>query len=109
MVILQYDHEYAKILTVEGSMPKRQNLPKAKRTFSLSRQTVAFLESERKARREKSLSAVLEEIVRHRQEQKEMERVSAAFTSYYDSLTPGDIAEDRAWADFAATQFPDEA
>lgn len=89
-------------------MPKRQTSNKAKRTFSLSRQTVAFLESERKARHGKSLSAVLEEIVRRHQEEKEMERISAAFTRYYDSLTPEEIAEDRAWADFAATQFPDK-
>jgi hypothetical protein len=87
----------------------RQNSTKAKRTFSLSRQTVAFLEAERKARQQKSLSAVLEEIVLRHQEEKEMERVSAAFTRYYDSLTPEQIAEDRAWGEFAATQFPDEA
>jgi hypothetical protein len=90
-------------------MPKQQSARKAKRTFSLSRQTVAFLESERKSRHEKSLSAVLEEIVRSHQEEKEMERISAAFTRYYDSLTPEEIAEDRAWGEFATSQFPDEA
>lgn len=90
-------------------MAKRQSLRKAKRTFSLSREVVAYLESERRARRQKSLSAVLEEIIRRHQEKKEMQRVSAAFTQYYDSLTPGEVAEDRAWGDFAATQFPDEA
>ena len=90
-------------------MPKRQSSLRAKRTFSLSRQTVAFLESERKARQEKSLSAVLENIVCLHQQEKEMERVSVAFTRYYDSLTPAEIAEDRAWGEFAATQFPDEA
>ena len=95
-------------------MPKRRNssragLSKAKRTFSLSREVVSYLESERRARREKSLSAVLEQIVRRQQEEKEMERISAAFTRYYDSLTPEEVAEDHAWAEFAATQFPDEA
>jgi len=40
--------------------------------------------------------------------QKEMERISASFTQYYDSLTAEDIAEDRACGDFAATQFPSE-
>lgn len=90
-------------------MPKRQSLSKAKRTFSLSRPIVSYLESERRARKEKSLSAVLEEIVRKHQEEKEMERVSAAFTRYYDSLTPEEIAEDRAWGEFAESQFPDEA
>lgn len=93
----------------EDPVPKRQSSRKAKRTFSLSRQTVAFLESERKAKQWKSLSAVLEEIVRRRQEEKEMERISAAFTRYYDCLTPAEIAEDREWGEFAATQFPDEA
>lgn len=90
-------------------MPKRPVLRKAKRTFSLSRDVVSYLESLRKENRRPSLSAVLEEIVRREQEQKEMERISAAFTRYYDSLTPEEIAEDRAWAEFAATQFPDEA
>jgi len=89
-------------------MPKRQSLRKAKRTFSLSLEVVSYLESERRAKKQKSLSAVLEEIVRRQQEAKEMERVSAAFSHYYDSLTPREIAEDRAWGDFAATQFPDE-
>lgn len=89
-------------------MPKRQSFRKAKRTFSLSRQTVAFLEAERKARQSESLSAVLEEIVRLHQQEKEMECVSAAFTRHYDSLTPTEIAEDRSWGEFAATQFPDE-
>jgi hypothetical protein len=89
-------------------MPKAQSSAKAKRTFSLSRQTVAFLESERKASHQKSLSAILEEIVRRHQEQKEMERISAAFTRYYDSLTPAEIAENRAWGEFATSQFPDE-
>ena len=89
-------------------MPKRQSASKAKRTFSLSPDVVAYLESERRRKKQKSLSAVLEEIVRRQQEKNEMERISAAFTRYYDSLRPAEIAEDRAWGEFAATQFPDE-
>lgn len=89
-------------------MSRTRTLRKAKRTFSLSPDVVSYLESVRKEQRRPSLSAVLEEIVRREQEHKEMERISAAFTRYYDSLTPAEIAEDRAWADFAATQFPDE-
>lgn len=89
-------------------MPKRQSLAKAKRTFSLSRQTVAFLEAERKARQQKSLSAVLEEIVRQHQEEKEMERVSASITRFYDTISEEGRAENLAWAEFAETQFPTE-
>jgi len=37
----------------------------------------------------------------------ELERISAAVTRYYDSLTDEEIAEDRAWGEFASFQFPD--
>jgi hypothetical protein len=35
-----------------------------------------------------------------------LEEISAAVTRYYDSLTDEEIAEDRAWGEFAASQFP---
>jgi hypothetical protein len=89
-------------------MPRYQSATKAKRTFSLSRKTVAFLEAERKARRQKSLSAVLEEIVRRHQEEREMERVSASITRYYDTISEEERAENLAWAKFAETQFPNK-
>jgi hypothetical protein len=38
----------------------------------------------------------------------ELEKIAASVTRYYDSLTDEEVAEDRAWGDFAATQFPDE-
>lgn len=38
----------------------------------------------------------------------ELERISAAVARYYDSLTDEEIAEDRAWGEFAAFQFPAE-
>jgi mRNA-degrading endonuclease toxin of MazEF toxin-antitoxin module len=69
---------------------------------------VKYLEALRKERKKDSMSAVLEDVVRQLQEAKELERISASTTRYYDSLTPEEIAEDRAWGDFAATQFPDE-
>jgi hypothetical protein len=47
-------------------------------------------------------------LIGQRQQAKEMARISASFTQYYDSLTAEDIAEDRAWGDFAATQFPSD-
>jgi hypothetical protein len=43
-----------------------------------------------------------------KEEQKELEKISAAVTRYYDSLTDEEIAEDRAWGEFAGTQFPTE-
>ncbi len=87
-------------------MPKHH--AKAKRTFSLSQSAVAFLEAELKANRKDSLSAVLEEIIRRHQERKEMERVSASITRYYDSISDEERAENLAWAEVAETQFPSE-
>jgi hypothetical protein len=81
---------------------------KAKKTFSLSRQSVMYLESLRKEKRSKSVSSVLEDIIREQQQSREMERISASVTCYYDSLTPEEVTEDRAWGEFAATQFPSE-
>ncbi len=89
-------------------MPEARNRPKSRKTFSLSRQAVTYLESVRKETKRMSMSSVLEDIIRAQQEAKEMERVSASFTRYYDSLTPEEQAEDRAWGQFAETQFPTE-
>ena len=89
-------------------MPKSSTVLKEKKTFSLSRQSVLFLEALRRERRSRSISSVLEEIIRQQQQTREMERVSASVTQYYDSLTAEEIVEDHAWGEFAATQFPSE-
>jgi hypothetical protein len=36
--------------------------------------------------------------------EKELEEISDSFTRYYDSLTDGEIAEDRASEEFAAVE-----
>jgi hypothetical protein len=69
---------------------------------------VQYLESLRRERRSKSVSSVLDEILRQQQEAKEAERISAEVGLYYDSLSSEEVAEDRAWGDFAAIQFPDD-
>jgi hypothetical protein len=89
-------------------MPRSTATRKAKKTFSLSRQSVMYLESLRKEKRSKSVSSILEEIIRQQQQTKEMERISASVSRYYDSLSAEEIAEDRAWGEFAATQFHSE-
>jgi hypothetical protein len=89
-------------------MEKSHPVQKEKKTFSLSRQSVKYLESLRKENRSKSVSSVLEDLIRQQQQVKELERISASVTRYYDSLTAEEIAEDRGWGEFAATQFPSE-
>ena len=89
-------------------MPSHSSTRKARKTFSLSRESVSYLESLRKARKSKSISSVLDDLIRQRRESEELKRISASVTRYYDSLSAEEMAEDRAWGDFAATQFPGE-
>ena len=88
-------------------MPKLNAARKEKKTFSLSRESVSYLESLRKQKKRHSTSSVLEDLIRQQQQASEMERISASVTRYYDSLTDEERAENRAWGEFAETQFPD--
>ena len=89
-------------------MPKSSSVRKEKRTFSLSRESLRYLDAVRKERKSASLSAVLDELIRQQQRIKERERISTSFTRYYDSLTDEEVADDRAWGEFALKQFPPE-
>lgn len=87
-------------------MPRSNSPRKEKKTFSLSRESLRYLEEIRKERKSHSVSSVLDELIRQQQQAKERERISASFTRYYDSLTNEEVADDRAWGEFALTQFP---
>lgn len=89
-------------------MPVLKKSRKEKKTFSLSSESISYLESVRKQQKRDSISAVLEELIRQQQQAREMERVSASVTSYYDSLSDEEREENRAWGAFAETQFPTE-
>ena len=69
---------------------------------------MAYLEAVRRETKRPSMSSVLEDIIRQQQQTKELERISASFTRYYDSLTDEDRAEDAAWGQFAEAEFPAE-
>ena len=89
-------------------MPNPGKSRKEKKTFSLSRESILFLESVRKQKKRDSISAVLEELIRQEQQASEMKRISASVTNYYDSITDDERQENRAWGQFAETQFPTE-
>ena len=52
------------------------------------------------------VTPVKPEIVRQQRQAKEMERVSASVTAYYDSISDEERAENLAWGGFAESQFP---
>jgi hypothetical protein len=79
---------------------------KAKKSYTLSSESVAFLEVMRKRRRAVSVSSVLEDIlqaVRRRQEQAKIEQ---SISQYYSSLSSKDSKELTDWAEFAEIEFP---
>ena len=74
---------------------------KAKKSFTLSVSSVAFLENLRKARRVSSASGVLEEIIQGLLRQQELARLEQAVDGYYSSLSDAELAEQASWGDFA--------
>jgi hypothetical protein len=80
---------------------------KSRKTLSLSRDAVAYLESYRTKRRELSLSGAVEAIIRERKEQEEADKVTAQIRAYYDSLTSAELDESEAWGSFVESEMAD--
>jgi hypothetical protein len=81
---------------------------KAKKSFTLSTETVAFLELMRSKRKAESVSSVLEDILQSVRREQERASVARAVKRYYDSLTKEEEAEQSEWGEFALHQFPEE-
>jgi hypothetical protein len=87
---------------------QRTRRHKAKKSFTLSQESVAFLEGVRKKRRAGSVSAVLEEILQAVRRQQQRSALESAVAGYYDSLSDADVAEQSAWGEFALNEFHSE-
>jgi|HubBroStandDraft_1064217.scaffolds.fasta_scaffold08968_3 hypothetical protein len=81
---------------------------KAKKSYTLSPESVDFLEAQRKKRRASSISAVLDEILQAVRREAELARINQSVTDYYDSLSDEELKELSEWGDFALSQFPAE-
>ena len=81
---------------------------KAKKSYTLSPQSVAYLEGLRKRRRAPSVSFVLEEILQAFRRGQEMRALDAAVTNYYTSLSDQEAKEQALWGEFALRQLPEE-
>jgi hypothetical protein len=92
------------------SIKERERTPKERRTFTLSRESVALLHDLRAARRgarRGSVSAVLDDLLRALDKQRKRETVEKAITSFYDGLPESAQSEDREWGEFSLAQFMD--
>ncbi len=83
-------------------------IPKERKTFTLSRESVALLNDLRKARRgsrPRSVSAVLDDLLRALDKRRKQEAVEQAITSFYDGSSEQTQAEEREWGEFSLAQF----
>jgi hypothetical protein len=81
---------------------------KAKKSYTLSPESVTFLEAMRKKRRAGSISAVLDEILQAVRREHERAMVGRAVADYYESLSTEEATEQAEWGEFALREFPYE-
>lgn len=81
---------------------------KAKKSFTLSLDSVAFLETMREQRRAESVSAILDEIIQAVRREHERRSLELAVANYYGSLSTEEVAEQADWGAFAFDEFPHE-
>jgi hypothetical protein len=83
----------------------RQTGRKAKKSYTLSPESVDFLEAQRRKRRASSISAVLEEILQAARREAEMATINQSVTAYYDSLSDEEAEELSEWGKFGLRQL----
>ena len=78
---------------------------RSKKSFTLSPQSVAYLEALRNKRHAPSVSFVLEQILQASRRGQEMRALDAAVADYYSSLSSGEAEEQALWGEFAQREF----
>jgi len=81
---------------------------KEKKTYTLSRDSIGYLEETVRKQRRRSVSQVLDELIQERKLQAERAQIEAAIGAYYDSLSDAQREENRAWGEFAEGEFSAE-
>ena len=86
----------------------RPNQRKAKKSYTLSIESVAFPETLRKTSHAASVSAVLEQVVQSARHAQRRQALDSAVSGYYSSLNSEDLKETVEWGKFALHEFPEE-
>jgi len=86
---------------------KKPTARKAKRSYTLSPESVAFLDAMRKRRRAPSVSSVLEEILQVARREQGKAALERAVSDYYTSLSQTEADEQIKWGEFALHEFRD--
>lgn len=83
----------------------RRPARKVKRSYTLSRESVDFLETLREKRRARSVSFVLEEILQAVRRETELAKIKQSVSDYYDSLSDEEMEELSEWGRFGLSQL----
>jgi len=79
---------------------------KVRKTFTLSRESMAFLRELEREKHARSASAALDEVLLEKRREREQARCQASIAAYYDALSDSQMEEDAAWGRIAESQFP---
>jgi hypothetical protein len=78
---------------------------KTKKSYTLSPESVAFLETLQKKRRAASVSSVLEEILAALRREQQREALERSVTEYYGAISDKEAHEQTEWGAFALREF----
>jgi hypothetical protein len=90
-------------------MNQTQSTPerKAKKSYTLSLRSLAFLDRIKTQRRAASISSILEEIVQAAQREHDRASLGRAVSDYYNSLSDEELTEQARWGEFALGELSD--
>ncbi|HKM86213.1 MAG TPA: hypothetical protein VJW96_08390 [Terriglobales bacterium] len=78
---------------------------KQRRTFTLSPESLAYLDDQARRRKLRSQSAFLDELLLEKTREQRRASLEANVTAYYDSLSDAEVEEDKAWGEFAGSHL----
>jgi hypothetical protein len=81
---------------------------KIKKSFSISRESDAFIRKACRERRSNSESETLDALLSELMTIRQRHAIEAAYTDYYDSITEKEIAEETAWGSFVEAQLAEK-
>jgi hypothetical protein len=82
-------------------MTKANRQLKQRRTFTLSPESLAYLDEQARQRKLGSQSAFLDELLLEKTAEQRRAALEANVTAYYDSLSDEEVEENRAWGELA--------
>jgi hypothetical protein len=78
---------------------------KLRRTFTLSPESLAYLEQEARRQQTDSQSSVLDELLQEKTRERRLAALEANVSAYYDGLSDAEVEEDKVWGEFAGSHL----